>query len=790
MKTPWLAVLLGMCLLLLVAVPVQADGIIIPTPPPCPMDGCPSVFPVSQLAVKYHHVDVKIENQIAVTHVDQVFFNPNDWQVEGTYLFPLPLDAVVTQFTLWIDGQPVHGQVLDAQQAREKYEEIVRTLRDPALLEYAGRGAVQASIFPIPPQGERRIELEYSQALTVDNGLVRYLYPLNTEKFSVQPLESVRVSVSIQSDQPIRTLYSPSHKVEIIRNGDNSATATYEASNLTPDTDFALYYSLGETEAFHLFSYRDPGDTTEKDGFFLLLLAPPPGMKSETVAKDVLLVLDRSGSMEGDKFTQAMAALRYILKNLNPQDRFYVSSFSSTIQAYASDLRPASEGEQALRWVDGLSALGSTDINRALLEAAAVAKGGRPTYLIFLTDGLPTEGEVDRQKILDNFMAAAPNNLRLFTFGVGYDVDTLLLDSLAQDHQGKTTYVLPGEPLEEALSGFYESISSPVLTNLKIDFGGQNVYDVYPQALPDLFAGGQIVVAGRYRDSGEFNLTLTGMVNGEEQTFRYNNQDFVADNHIETGPLVNLPRLWATRKIGALLTQTRLKGPDQESIDQIVRLSIRYGIVTPYTSYLVTEDMPLGEASQRDLADQSYQQLQAMPTAASGAGAVNKAAEEGALSAAQSAPALSEEDSQSVRLAGSRTFVLKDGIWYDTAFDPTKMVPKQIQFLSAEYFALADSQPDLGAALALGSRMVIVAQDQAYEVVASDQPVQPVAATNTPTLDVPDQTVQPSPTGITPTATTPPGDNPSSDSPILCTAFALPLLLVVFLASASKRKDS
>ena len=790
MKTPWLAVLLGMCLLLLAVNPVQADGIIIPTPPPCPMDGCPFVLPVSQLAVKYHHVDVKIENQIAVTHVDQVFFNPNDWQVEGTYLFPLPLDAVVTQFTLWIDGQPVHGQVLDAQQAREKYEEIVRTLRDPALLEYVGRGAVQASIFPIPPQGERRIELEYSQALTVDNGLVRYIYPLNTEKFSVQPLDSVRVSVSIQSDQAIRTLYSPSHKVEVTRNGDNSATATYEASNLTPDTDFALYYSLGGTEAFHLFTYRDPGDTTEKDGFFMLLLAPPPGMKSETVAKDVLLVLDRSGSMEGDKFTQAMAALRYILKNLNPQDRFYVSSFSSTIQTYASDLRPASEAEQALRWMDGLSALGSTDINRALLEAAAVAKHGRPTYLIFLTDGLPTEGEVNRQKILDNFMAAAPENLRLFTFGVGYDVDTLLLDSLAQDHQGKTTYVLPGEPLDEALSSFYESISSPVLTNLKIDFGGQGIYDVYPQALPDLFAGGQIVVAGRYRDSGKFDITLTGMVNGEEQTFHFNDQDFVADNHAETGPLANLPRLWATRKIGVLLTQIRLKGLDQESIDQIVRLSIRYGIVTPYTSYLVTEDMPLGEASQRDLADQSYQQLQAMPTAASGAGAVNKAAEEGALSAAQAAPALSEADSQNVRLAGSRTFVLKDGIWYDTAFDPTKMEPKQVQFLSADYFALASSQGDLGAALALGSRVVVVAQGQAYEIVAVDQPIQPVTVTPTSTPVVPDQPARPSSSEISPTATTPPGDTSPGDSPILCTAFALPLLLIVFLASASKRKDS
>lgn len=792
MRIRWLAAMLALAMLLLAAAPVQADGIIIPTPPPCPADGCPVVFPLAQLAIKYHHVDVTIENQIAVTHVDQVFYNPNDWQVEGTYLFPLPLGAVVTQFTLWIDGKPVQGEVLDADQARQKYEEIVRTLRDPALLEYAGLGAVQASIYPIPPQGESRIELEYSQTLTSENGLIRYVYPLNTEKFSVEPLESVRVSVSIRSDQPLRAIYSPSHAVEIIREGEKAATVSYEASNLTPDVDFALYYSLGETEAFHLFTYRNPGDPEDADGFFMLLLAPPPGMRSETVAKDLLLVLDRSGSMEGEKFSQAQSALRYILKNLNAEDRFYMSSFSSTIQEYAGDLRPASDADQALRWVDGLSALGSTDINRALLEAAAVARGDRPTYLIFLTDGIPTEGEVDRQKILDNFIATAPANLRLFTFGVGYDVDTLLLDSLAQEHQGKTTYVLPGEALDEALSGFYESISSPVLTNLELDFGKQSVYDVYPQTLPDLFAGGQVVVVGRYRQGGKFDLTLSGQVNGEEQIFHFDDQTFVADSHAETGTLANLPRLWATRKIGVLLTQIRLKGPDPESIEQIVRLSIRYGIVTPYTSYLVTEEMPLGEASQRDLAGQSYQQLQTTPTQASGAGAVNKAAEEGALSAAEAAPALSAEDAQSVKVAGSRTFVLKDGVWYDTAYDPEQMKPQQVLFLSADYFALLDSRADLAAALALGSRVVVVVDGAAYEVVDDGRPAQavtlPATAVPAATLEQPAQMPQVQDTP-TPTVSPTSGSLPA-DSPILCTAIALPLLLIVYLISVSKRKES
>ena len=195
------------CVALLVAIvqPVLADGIIIPTvcpegrcPPPPPIcDPGPCPRPMAQLNVKYHHVSVKIDNQLAITHVDQVFYNPNDWPIEGSYIFPLPAGAAINQFILWVDGKPVEGKILDAKQARSTYEEIVRSMRDPALLEYIGQGAVQANIFPIPPKGERRIELEYSQVLPSENGLVRYVYPLNTEKFSKQPLETVSVKVEI-----------------------------------------------------------------------------------------------------------------------------------------------------------------------------------------------------------------------------------------------------------------------------------------------------------------------------------------------------------------------------------------------------------------------------------------------------------------------------------------------------------------------------------------------------------------------------------------------------------------
>ncbi|HSB67582.1 MAG TPA: VIT domain-containing protein, partial [Anaerolineales bacterium] len=421
-------------LILSLAIPTSAlaDGIIIPDPPPCDPGPCPPVIiPMEQLVIRYHHVTVSIQDQLAVTHVDQVFYNPNDWTIEGTYIFPIPVDAAVSGFTLWVDGKPVVGQVLDANQARQTYESIVSSMRDPALLEYIGRGAVQARIFPIAPKEERRIELEYTQAIPAQGGLVSYVYPLNTEKFSALPIESVTVSVDIHSSTPIRAVYSPSHDVGVSRESDQHVTVGYEAANVLPNIDFSLYYSLGETEAFHLLTYRDPTDSNDADGFFLVLIAPRINTTDQAIPKDLLLVLDHSGSMDGEKFQQAQQATQYILGHLNSNDRFNIISFSTGIDMYASRLRPASEAAEARQWLDGISAEGSTDINRALLEAAAMVDPERSTYLIFLTDGLPTEGVTDRNAILAALAENAPDNLRLFAFGVGYDVDTLLLDSLA-----------------------------------------------------------------------------------------------------------------------------------------------------------------------------------------------------------------------------------------------------------------------------------------------------------------------------------------------------------------------
>ena len=249
------------------------------------------------------------------------------------------------------------------------------------------------------------MELEYTQALAAENGLVQYVYPLSTEKFSAKPLESVTVNVEIESNLPIRAVYSPSHDVAVTRRGDTRVKVGYEASNVLPDTDFALYYSLGESEAFHVLTYRDPTDPCGCGWLFPGDAGATPGGRSHwSYPKDVILVLDQSGSMEGDKFIQAQEALRYILDHLNSQDRFNIISFSTGTQAYANNLRPASEAARGAplgryaertrlnRHQPGFAGGGLAD------EPSSAAEAGRPTYVIFLTDGLPTEGEVIARK--------------------------------------------------------------------------------------------------------------------------------------------------------------------------------------------------------------------------------------------------------------------------------------------------------------------------------------------------------------------------------------------------------
>jgi Ca-activated chloride channel family protein len=717
--------LMLLALLLGPTVPVLADGIVIPMPPP----DIP-IMEVPYLTIKYHRVTVTIEDQVATTHVDQVFVNEARFEVEGTYIFPLPEEAAISEFSMWVDGEKLEGQVLERDEARRIYEDIVRRRRDPALLEYVGRDAFQASIYPIPPGGERRIELEYSQVLPMDNGLVEYVYPLNTEKFSPRPLEEVTVNVTIRSNEPLKAIYSPSHEVDIVRRGDHNAVVGYEEYNVKPERDYVLYYTVSpEDVGVNLLSYKPD---RRSDGFFLLLAAPKVEVDTQQViAKDVILVLDVSGSMRGEKIDQAKEALDFVLDNLNDEDRFNIIAFSTSTRPYARDLVLADERGEARDFVARLEASGSTDINRALLEALAMANEERPTIIIFLTDGLPTVGEVEIERIIDNVGEAAPRNARIFPFGVGYDVNTALLDTIAENHRGASGYVRPEEAIDEKVSTFYAKVSTPLLADIEIDFGGVDVEDVYPYPLPDLFAGTQLMVVGRYQDGGETEITLEGEVNNQSQTFRYADVRFEQEGGEEF-----IARLWATRKIGYLLQQIRLHGEQGELVDEIVDLSIRYGIITPYTSFLVEEtEMALREEGRAQIVETVVVEIE-KEVEASGQAAVDRSVQEKALSQAEAPAAMPTMALQAggrdtdqygyeispIKYVGDKTFILHKDVWTDTAFDPDRMKPVPVSFGGDDYFALVAARPELGRYLALGDHVIVVVEGTAYEVREGDAP--------------------------------------------------------------------
>jgi Ca-activated chloride channel family protein len=688
--------LLAAVLLLAAAPALMADGFIIPNPRPG--DHIPP------LSVKYHHVKVEIIDQVAKTSIDQVFVNHFGRDIEGTYIFPVPEGASVTDFAMFVGNERVKAEILDSRDARRVYEDIVRRMRDPGLLEYMGRNLFRARVYPIPANGEKRVQISYTEVLKAEGGLVKYLYPLNTERFSRDPLHDVGISVRIESRTPIVNVYSPSHKVSVRKDAGGSARVGYEDKNVRPDKDFLLYYSLSKDDVGLSFMNWAEGP----DGGYFMLLASPrfavPGEK--IVNKNIVLVLDSSGSMSGAKIRQAKEAARFVLNHLDSRDAFTLVDFDDGVTAFTEGLVPATRENvgRALEFVDAIGDSGGTNINDALLAALSRMRAGdRPNYILFLTDGLPTAGTTETADILKNLREANGRRSRIFVFGVGDDVNTELLDRISSDHRGTSVYIAETEDLEVSLSSFYEKISSPLLADVAVDFEGIETSRVYPRVLPDLFKGSQLVLVGRYRGKGPVRAVLTGKSGREEKRFVLESRALAAGDRSSF-----LPRLWATRRIGYLLEEIRLQGSNEELVDEIRRLGLKYGIVTPYTSFLVTEKEQLA--------------LDAAAPAAREALAAGRVMGAGAVKAAKATQAFKLEDraaqvvSERILYKDDKTFYLKDGAWTDSEYNEGAPAT-EVKFNSDAYYRLISDKPGLAKYLSAGTRLVVVFEGVAYRIV-------------------------------------------------------------------------
>jgi Ca-activated chloride channel family protein len=727
------ALLFALWATLALAEPTAAQGVVIPREPgperplprPMPRPG-PRPLPPT-LKVKSVSVTVSIQNQVAQTHVEQVFINDTPYTLEGVYCFPIPESAALTEFAIWDGDRRLVGEVVERGQARRVYNEIVRTLRDPGLLEYVGKDLFQANVFPIPGRSEKKIELTYSQVLNASNGVVGYRYPLASGRRAMNaPPQSAVASVSIDSPVALKAIYSPSHAIDTKRIGETKARLTLEATGAKAAEDFQLYFGLGEKDfGVSLLTHRDPG----KDGYFLLLVAPKSNISErERLPKDVVFIFDTSGSMSGEKMEKAQNALRFGLRSLSPQDRFNVIRFSGEERMFDAGLPQATPDNiaRAVRFVDEFRAEGGTNIQDALLAGLRLFAGSseRPRMAVFLTDGLPTVGVTDVKAIEAAVAKANQVQARVFTFGVGYDVNTRLLDAIASQNRAVSDYIEPQEDLEVKVSSFFARVNHPILSDLKLDFGDVDIDAAYPRTPPDLFQGGQIVLVGRYRGSERrATVRLSGVALGRQRTFAYENQMFPQTESANAF----LPKLWATRRVGALLEQIRLNGENAELVEEIVTLGTRHGIVTPYTSYLALE----GDVARRFSAAEeraaapggirtprpSKEKKATPPTrsgAVSGEAAVADSKQAARLRDAEKAERL---ETDTVKTVLGKTFFLRDGVWTDSEFDETRGLPViETTFGEDEYFALIGKTPKLSDYFAIGVQVVVVVDGTVYRV--------------------------------------------------------------------------
>ena len=672
--------------------------------------------PARQGRVKLTHHDVRatLDDHVAHVTVEHTFRSRAQVPMEGVYLFPLPEGAVVNDFAMTMGDKMVRGEVLDAQQARDIYNSIVRRRKDPGLLEYVGRGLFRASVFPIPSGGEVKVRLKFQQVLRKENGTAEFRYPLATDRLNGSPVATTHVAVDVRGQNAIESVYCPSHDLLMRRHDEKYTSAKLTAENRRQDRDLLLYVhrgtnALGLSVISHKSAYAD--------GTFMALLsplgAPSEGDEGE-VPKDVVFVLDTSTSMAGPQLRQARAAVTYGIRTLRPGDRFDVISFASAAKPFRGGLVNATiqQQEAAVAWLNDLVAVGSTNMEAALTRALDMHVADRLSIVVFLTDGRPTVGTKDADKLLRQVLARNESKARVFTFGVGHDLDVALLDRIAEGTRGVRDYVEPNEDIEAVTGRFFDKIRKPMMTDVRIEFGA-GAYDVYPAEMPDLFAGSEVVLYGRYRSPGPTAITLTGTISGEHIRREY------ATTLADSGRADYLPRLWANRKVAYLLDQVRLHGADEEIEQELVRLGTRYAVVTPYTSGLVVEDVapdpgpafsPLAQMGglRRPPPTTPPSTPPSSPTQVS----QDLKRRKSTTSASSALPHPSR-----VKLVGDKTFIRhSDGRWTDTAWDDGTATTK-VKVFSTAYFDLLERQPGIAKYLAVAARVVVLYEGTPYEVV-------------------------------------------------------------------------
>ena len=653
-------------------------------------------------SVRYATITATVADGTArTTMVETLRLDETGVKVVG--LIPLPKSALAQGAVVKIDDKAVKVRFLPAAEAEKVYRAIGKGADVVSVLALTGRPALLVDGLEL--SGKVKVTAEFTQRVTRRWGVCSIRCPMPTTAGTGEPASRVSLAATIRTAEPLRAVFSPTHAVTVKRHGLHAASARVKADDYRGEDDFRLcWVADGSPLGLRVIAYRDEAD---EDGYFMLFGNPTGGDDEKAVDKDVLFVLDVSGSMRGEKIEQARAAVQYCLGRMNPGDRFNIITFGTNVKAFRDkQVANGPENVQAAReFVEDVVARGNTNISGALAAALAEKPApSRPRIVIFLTDGVPTAGERVPERIVQAVKNTPNPGSQIFVMGVGHDVNAHLLDKLAEATDGASEYVDPNEDIDVKVAALYDRLSSPVLANVAVAFGDLRANSVYPKKLPALFKGSEFMVFGRYRGGGEHTFTVSGTMAGKDVKY-------VCEVELPSEPtgLADdfVAPLWAARKIGYLLQELRLHGQNKELIEAVVALSTKYGIVTEYTEFLASAGAPV---SRPEAVREATRRMAAANSVHAGQWAFQQARNDKGLQTRMVAGNAGNffrdrrgnvVAASNIRQVGRRVFYLRDGQWMD-AEEAGKRKTRVVALYSDEYFKLLKGNADFARAQKVG----------------------------------------------------------------------------------------
>ncbi|MGE5315551.1 MAG: VIT domain-containing protein [Acidobacteriota bacterium] len=553
--------------------------------------------PVYNLRIKTLKATVTIKDQLAVTSVDQEFANDNSSRLEGFYIFTLPEGAQVHEMYLWINGMRVPYQVKKREDAVIKYEEIVSRIADPAILESLGSNTFKLRIFPFEAKGTRRLEISYSQPLTYYKGKIQYTFPLDMKDYTSAPIEMASIAIRFDSQFPLTSVETSVDQfpaaVKVTKPGPQSATIDYGVERVAFSKDFQATFSLNRSgRSMSVLTYAAP-DSLHELPYFLLWSALPDTLVRDSVkTRELTFIADISSSMEGDRLSQLKDALNSFVDLLTESDKFNIIAFSTGSLSYRPNMVHATPAEKdsARRFITQLAALGLTNIEDALRTSLLQTYSDNVhSAIIFVTDGQPTWGQTNADSICAITSRLNTGRIRLFPIAIGNEPDYTLMQRLARQENGSFTRITSDDSIYVKMKDLYRLLFLPQVTSIAVTMPALTISDMHPTPIPDIFAGDQLRLTGRFLKGGTSAVSLTGKAGMTPVKLEESLAFSAAD---QTFPAV--ARYWGSQKIKSLLDLIAITGEKKELVDQVIALSMRYSVLTPYTAFLIVEPTNAG----------------------------------------------------------------------------------------------------------------------------------------------------------------------------------------------------